>query len=83
MNILTEQYLIAYTSKVKSLGMLDCWELAEKPLPIKTCRFDTRIDYIYITPSWLNKWKLEAVETIDDTASDHNMVISTFCTNDI
>ena len=58
--------------------MLDCWELSGKPPPIKTCRFDTRIDYIYVTPAWLEKWNLNSVETIDDKASDHNMVISTF-----
>ena len=62
--------------------MLDCWELSGKPVPVKTCRFDTRIDYIYISPTFLNKWKLETVQTIDDKASDHNMVISVFNAND-
>ena len=58
--------------------MLDCWELAGKPNPIKTCRFDTRIDYVYITQSYLDKWDVDKVQTIDDTASDHNMVIIIF-----
>ena len=68
--------------QVKSSGMLDCWELSGKPLPIKTCRFDTRIDYIYISPTWLDLWNLDLVRTIDDNASDHNMVIATFKSKD-
>jgi len=70
------------TEMVKSSGMLDCWELSGKPLPIKTCRFDTRIDYIYVSPTWLDKWNLDLVRTIDDNASDHNMVIATFKSKD-
>ena len=63
--------------------MLDCWELYGKPQPVKTCRFDTRIDYIYVSPSWLESWNLENVQTIDDKASDHNMVISSFSLKNI
>ena len=61
--------------------MLDCWELADtdsKVGPLKTCRFNTRIDYIFATESWLGKWELKRVETVEDTASDHNMVIVSF-----
>ena len=58
--------------------MLDCWELAGKPGPVKTCRFDTRIDYIFANPAVFDHWKLEKVETIDDKASDHNLVMATF-----
>ena len=62
--------------------MLDCWELYGKPQPVKTCRFDTRIDYIYVSPIWLESWNLDYVQTVDDKASDHNMVISTFSLKD-
>ena len=61
--------------------MQDCWETAEKITkigPLKTCRFNTRIDYVFTNESWRRKWKLTKVECIDDNASDHNMVIGTF-----
>ena len=58
--------------------MVDCWASVGKPEPIKTCRFDTRIDYVYATPSLLESYKLKSVQHIDDAASDHNMVIATF-----
>lgn len=44
-------------------------------------RFDTRIDYVYATPSLLNIHPLEAVRHVDDRASDHNMVIAEFNKN--
>ena len=70
---------VKLTNKIKAdHGMVDCWELAGKPEPIKTCRFDTRIDYIYASPSLLDHWELVGVETIDDPTSDHNLVIATF-----
>jgi len=70
---------VKLTNKIKAEhGMVDCWELAGRPEPIKTCRFDTRIDYIYASPSVLDHWKLARVETIDDPTSDHNLVIATF-----
>ena len=61
--------------------MQDCWESAEthaKIGPIKTCRFDTRIDYVFANESWLEKWKLQKIETVEDNASDHNMVVASF-----
>lgn len=45
--------------QVKSLGMIDCWEFAGKHSPVETCRFDTRIDYIFVSPSFFNTWKIE------------------------
>ena len=45
---------------------------------MKTCRFDTRIDYIFANNKWLKTWSIKQLETVDDDASDHNMVIATF-----
>ena len=64
---------------MKSYGFSDCWEIAGCPWPIKTCRFDTRIDYIYANEAFLKDWALQEVKHIDDNASDHNMVLATFC----
>jgi len=70
---------VALTSQIKDkYGMVDCWEVVGKPRPIKTCRFDTRIDYVYASPALLDQWQLVSVQTVEDTASDHNMVIATF-----
>ena len=73
---------ICYSAQVKKeFAMLDCWEQAKKPRPFRTCRFDTRIDYVFATPNLLEKWRLDSVQTITDDASDHNMVIATFNPN--
>lgn len=45
---------------------------------MKTCRFDTHIDYVYANNKLLSKYNLEEVVHIDDDASDHNMVKATF-----
>ena len=61
--------------------MVDCWETADENTkigPLKTCRFNTRIDYVFTNESWKRKWKLIKIENIDDRASDHNMVMGTF-----
>ena len=68
---------IALTEKIKEYGFQDTWKL--KPsLPIKTCRFDTRIDYIFATDNLFLKYEVQKVLHVDDTASDHNMVMTTF-----
>ncbi len=66
------------TTRMKSIGFKDTWELAGRPPPIKTCRFDTRIDYIYANDKFLELFTVEKVIVVDDDASDHNMVIATF-----
>ena len=66
--------------------MADCWNLvdgANKIGPIKTCRFDTRIDYVFANNEYLETWSLKKLETVDDNASDHNMVIATFSKKEI
>ena len=61
--------------------MTDCWGLVngnKRIGPVKTCRFDTRIDYVYVNEQCLKYWSLKKLETVDDNASDHNMVIAIF-----
>ena len=61
--------------------MSDCWQLVDednKIGPVKTCRFDTRIDYVVVNEKCFKAWSLKQLETVDDNASDHNMVIATF-----
>ncbi len=66
------------TAKVKSRGFVDCWERFGRPRPVKTCRFDTRIDYIFTSNSLLADHELLNVATIEDAASDHNLVYADF-----
>ncbi len=60
------------------MGFKDTWEMAGNPDEIKTCRFDTRIDYIFANEPLLQRFRVEKVKVIDDNASDHNMVLATF-----
>ncbi len=57
---------------------MDCWEKAGRPAPIKTCRFDTRIDYIFCNGTFLREHELISIAHVDDDASDHNMVVAQF-----
>lgn len=69
------------TSKVKEeFDFQDAWTLAGRPGTSKTCRFDTHIDYIFCNSALLSKYAIDRVEHVEDTASDHNMVIATFKT---
>ena len=52
--------------------------MAGNPDEIKTCRFDTRIDYIFANEPLLQRFRVDKVKVIDDNASDHNMVLATF-----
>ena len=67
-----------HLAKVKEMGFKDTWELAGRPDPVSTCRFNTRIDYVYATPSLLDEYPLVSVKHVDDRASDHNMVVAKF-----
>lgn len=64
---------------------MDTWVEAGSRPPVKTCRFNTRIDYIYATGHLLgdcketttsSKLRIKSVRHIPDQASDHNMVIA-------
>ena len=69
------------TSKVKEeFGFQDAWTIAGCPGTVKTCRFDTHIDYIFCNQALLSTYSIESVQHVEDTASDHNMVIATFKT---
>jgi exonuclease III len=46
---------------------------------VTTCRFGTRIDYIYVHPRVYDQWKLTKCEIIDTKeATDHNIVFAEF-----
>ena len=64
--------------QVREFGFRDSWQQVGCPEPIKTCRFDTHIDYIYANPKVLSKYRVSNVMNVDDSASDHNMIITTF-----
>jgi len=66
------------TTQVKEFGFRDSWQQVGCPEPIKTCRFDTHIDYVYANNQMLSKYKVENVIHVDDPASDHNLVKATF-----
>ena len=49
--------------KVKEFGMTDCWRLVDgnkRIGPVKTCRFDTRIDYVFVNEKFLKYWSLKS-----------------------
>lgn len=73
-----EPPLVELTGQVKEYGFTDAWTTVGQPKPVKTCRFDTRIDYVYLNDEMLNQWKISDVKHIDDKASDHNMVLAKF-----
>ena len=57
------------------LGLLDARKHAAVVLgPIGTCRFSTRVDYVFIAKGW-QCTRCEALEA--SKLSDHNLVIAT------
>ena len=67
-------------STSSSLGFLDCRHIAHvRTGPLSTCRFDTRIDYILLTPALAalcRVQKLAHIIAIPDV-TDHNLVAAT------
>jgi len=63
------------TAQMKSLGFTDCWEVAGRETPVSTCRFDTRIDYLWADPALLSRWSVSRCRAIPSDASDHRMVL--------
>ena len=59
-------------------GFVDTRSCVKSCLPIKTCRFGTRIDYIFASPQLLDKFDVIEVIHDTDTASDHQMVVAKF-----
>ena len=65
-------------SWMRDAGFVDCWREAGQVGPVETCRFDTRIDYIWADRAFLNDWRLESCEAKPSDASDHQLVTATF-----
>ncbi len=63
---------------MKDIGFVDTWAECGRPAPVGTCRFDTRIDYVYASKSFLARHGLLSVRHVVDDASDHNMVVAKF-----
>ena len=59
-------------------GFVDTWQDVGGPPPLKTCRYDTRIDYIFANPQLLDVFDVVDVVHDTDTASDHQMVVTKF-----
>lgn len=57
-------------------GFVDCWARAGRTRPIATCRFDTRIDYLWASPAWAAAWAVTACRAVPADASDHRMVVA-------
>eukprot|EP00730_Choanoeca_flexa_P007030 TRINITY_DN12269_c1_g4_i1.p1 TRINITY_DN12269_c1_g4~~TRINITY_DN12269_c1_g4_i1.p1 ORF type:complete len:300 (+),score=14.42 TRINITY_DN12269_c1_g4_i1:12-911(+) len=66
--------LMEYVNKSK---LTDAFEIVNaKPLP--TSRFDTRIDYVLLTPIALEKWQVCGCQTVTEVSfTDHKAVIVT------
>ncbi|MEM7155695.1 MAG: endonuclease/exonuclease/phosphatase family protein [Myxococcota bacterium] len=65
-------------SWMRAAGFVDCWREAGCVGPVPTCRFDTRIDYIWADPAFLRDWTLESCEAKPSDASDHQLVTANF-----
>eukprot|EP01080_Neovahlkampfia_damariscottae_P003124 gene3124-5294_t len=56
---------------------VDIWSQFEKVTP--TCRYNTRIDYIFVNKTSLKDIKVKSIEKIDeDEISDHNPILMKF-----
>jgi len=76
-----EQPLDELTNKITSQNY---WKLFDSRYiannisgPLHTCRFDTRIDYIYLNKKLINKWNINKMKHIIAMpfATDHNLVL--------
>jgi endonuclease/exonuclease/phosphatase family metal-dependent hydrolase len=63
------------------LGFVDCFKTMNSAVhdeELKTCRYDTRIDYIWIR-GHQDAWKIVSCEIIDsEECTDHQLVVATF-----
>ncbi|MCA9720620.1 MAG: hypothetical protein KC468_38515, partial [Myxococcales bacterium] len=61
-------------------GYVDCWRRAGCEGPVATCRFETRVDYIWADPALLERWSLSRCRRLDRDrfASDHRPVAASF-----
>eukprot|EP00095_Tigriopus_kingsejongensis_P007381 maker-scaffold37_size504123-snap-gene-4.18 protein:Tk07381 transcript:maker-scaffold37_size504123-snap-gene-4.18-mRNA-1 annotation:"hypothetical protein" len=66
----------AITDKMINIGYVDAKSKAtEFSGALSTCRFNTRIDYVFINRAFDDMFTLTKLIHVDDKASDHNMVI--------
>merc|ERR1712012_416157 len=63
------------TSAVRAMGFEDCWATMGRPGPVSTCRFDTHIDYVYLSNPAQETWQCKGVLHHPSNASDHKPVI--------
>ncbi len=63
---------------VRKRDLIDCWESMGRRGEVGTCRFDTRIDYVFTSKSMAAEHPLVRCEHVQVSASDHNMVLAEF-----
>ncbi|MEO1273370.1 MAG: hypothetical protein AAFX99_35240, partial [Myxococcota bacterium] len=68
----------AATEWMRKAGFIDCWRAAGCEGPVSTCRFDTRVDYIWASPDFLDQWALTQCIAVHSDASDHKLVRAQF-----
>jgi exonuclease III len=70
------------TTFMKEQGYMDCWQMSpSKSGPLSTCRYGTRIDYIWASASFVQRFvptHTETVDMIEEKLTDHNMVVCAF-----
>ncbi|CAN0456022.1 unnamed protein product, partial [Ectocarpus fasciculatus] len=64
------------TDRMRAAGLVDCWVAAGREGILSTCRFDTRIDYLWADPAFLRVWRLTRCRALASDASDHRMVVA-------
>lgn len=69
------------TDTLRDNGMVDCWDCARSapPLPLSTCRYDTRIDYIFLDKAMYERTRVHQCEVVPTRgATDHELVVAEF-----
>lgn len=63
----------------KQQGFTDSKESFGYSGSLVTCRYDTRIDYVYFNEAFKANWELTDYRHVtESTASDHKMVVTSF-----
>ena len=78
--MITSQQTKQKKDKKLALDLSDSYTASRRTGPLSTCRFGTRIDYIYFNESYLQAagWRLASYLVEETDLSDHNLVIATF-----
>jgi hypothetical protein len=78
------------TARLAAAGWTDVWRACvvagtardpDAPSPAvfgTTCRFDTRIDYVFVNDAFLSTHEIVGCEVVRSDASDHSMVVAEF-----